>query len=179
MSFKKHALLAFLVGVIGVASAAASSGPLSSPSFTAPKDCPPAVMQQVSAALNRCDAKFLGGQFFGRSSRFMRYGGDTKALNGMLADLAACPGMILSIAFSTNFHQPADWTVSDSFGGTNFNFRVQVNVKSTRLRLEELVIPAVQGPPLAAAPGRAPAITNAVPSAASVGQEPAAKGREP
>ena len=153
MNFNQATLLAFLVGVIGVASAAAWSGPLTSPSFTAPRDCPPAVMQQVSAALNRRDATFLGGQFFGAFSHSMRYGGDSKALNGMLADLAACPGMILSIAFSTNFHQPADWTVADSHGGTNFIFRVQVNVKSTRLRLEELVIPAVQGPPLAAAPG--------------------------
>jgi hypothetical protein len=136
-------------------------------------------MQQVSAALHRRDAKFLGGQFFGAFNQSMRYGGDTKALNGMLADLAACPGMILSIAFSTNFHQPADWTVSDSFGGTNFNFRVEVNVKSTRLRLDELVIPAVQGPPITAEPGRASATTNAVPSAAPVGKEPARKGQEP
>lgn len=158
--------MALLAGAIGVVSVAAWSGPLSVPSFTAPKDCPPAVRQQVSAALNRRDAKFLGGQFFGAFSQSMRYGGDSKALNGMLADLAACPGMVLSIAFSTNFYQPADWMVSSSPGGTNFIFRVQVNVRSTQLRLEELVIPVVQGPPITAELWRAWATTNAVQPAA-------------
>lgn len=141
-------VLAWFVLMTGDISLRAWSGPLSTPSFSAPKDCPVVVMNQVSAALNRRDARFLGGRFFGFSQHWMRYGGDAKALNGMLADLAACPGMTLSVGFSTNFTEAADWAVSDSAGSTNFTFRVQVNLKSDRLHVGELVIPEVKGPPL-------------------------------
>lgn len=148
MSIRRKLCWACVVLVATVSGALAWSGPLSAPSFAAPTDCPPAVMNQVSAALNRRDAKFLGGRFFGAFSHFMRYGGDTKDLNGMLADLAACPGLRLSVGFATNFTEAADWTVSNSFSATNFIFRVQVNLRSDRLRLEELVIPEAKGPPL-------------------------------
>lgn len=140
--------VAWFVLLAGDISLRAWSGPLSAPSFSAPKDCPVVVMNQVSAALNRREARFLGGRFFGAFHHSMSYGGDAKALNGMLADLAACPGMSLSVGFSTNFTEAADWTVSDSAGSTNFIFRVQVNLKSDRLRLGELVLPEVKGPPL-------------------------------
>lgn len=180
MKFNQPAWLGLLMGVLGTAIAAAWSGPLSTPAFSAPKDCPREVMNQVSAALNRRDAKFLGGQFFGAYNHSMRYGGDTKALNAMLTDLAACPGMILSVGFSTRFNEPADWTVSDSHGGTNFVFRVQVNLKSERLKLDELVIPAMTGPPLTLVPGQRLPEADALPSFPPVPSiTPETKVREP
>ncbi len=180
MKLNQPVLLGLLMGVLGTASAAALSGPLSTPAFSAPKDCPKAVMDRVSAALNRRDALFLGGRFFGEFNHSMRYGGDTKALNAMLADLAACPGMILSVGFSTKFNEPAEWNVSNTHGGTNFVFRVQVNLKSERLKLDELVIPAMTGPPLTLVPGQPLPEADALPSIPPVRSiTPETKVREP
>lgn len=171
---------ALIVSALG---AFAWSGPLSVPTFTSPLNCPRAVTDQVSAALNRRDAAFVEGRFFGVQQNSMSYRGDTRALNGMLADLAACPGMLLTVGFTTNLAAGADWSVSSQFSPSNFRFRaavntssplltvafttnlaagadwsvgpqfsadnflfrVVVNTSSPRVKLPELVIPAVQG----------------------------------
>lgn len=126
-------------------SAFAWSGPLSAPAFTPPGYCPQAVFDQVSAALNRRDAKFVEGHFFGARENSMSYRGDTKALNGMLADLAVCQGMHLTMGFATNLTADADWLVSTRSSSSNFLFHVQVNTRSTRVKLAELAIPALRG----------------------------------
>ena len=149
---RKLAVCAALM--VSALSAFAWSGPLSAPAFSPPPNCPQAVFDQVSAALNRRDAKFVEGRFFGVHQNSMSYRGDTKALNGMLADLSACAGMSLSVGFVTNLTADADWSVSAHASPTNFLFHVQVNAGSSRVKLPELVIPSAQGPALAAASPR-------------------------
>lgn len=78
----------------------------------------------------------------------MRYKGDTKALNGMLTDLAKCPGVLLTIQFDNKFSDPGDWSVSSQPGSTQFIFQVMVNLKSERIKLDELRVPEMNGPPL-------------------------------
>lgn len=138
-------LVACAAWMVAGASAFAWSGPLSVPTFTSPTNCPQAVSDQGSAALNRRDAKFVEGRFFGFQQHSMIYRGDTKALNGMLADLAACPRMLLTVAFVTNLTADADWSVGSQLSPSNFLFRVAVNTSSARVKLPEMVMPAVQG----------------------------------
>jgi hypothetical protein len=123
---------------------------LSKPSFTAPHGCPRQVVNQVRAALDRPDCKFVGGQLASRSTH-LRYSGDIKALNGMLADLAKCPGVVLTIHFTSKFSEPGDWSVRSQKGYNQFIFQVLVNLQAERIKVEELRLPEVKGPPLKSA----------------------------
>jgi hypothetical protein len=151
----KIILLALVAVVCGTMPLLARSMALSKPSFTAPHGCPTQVVNQVSAALSRLDCKFVGGQLASRSTH-LRYDGDTKALNGMLSDLAKCPGVALTLQFTNNFVEPGDWSVGSvaRYQGT-FAFSVLANLKSERIKVGELRFPEVKGPslkPAAAAP---------------------------
>ena len=141
----KTILLTLLAVFSGTMPLLARGGALLTPSFTAPQGCPTEVMNQVRAAFNRSDCKFVGGHYVNRSTR-VRYSGDTKALNGMLADLAKSPGVVLTIQFTEKFSEPGDWSVSSQPGSNQFIFQVVVNLESERIKLDELRVPEMKGP---------------------------------
>jgi hypothetical protein len=141
----KIILLTLAVVFSGTMPLLARSSALAKPSFASPTSCPTQVVIQVSDALNRPDCKFIGGQLASRSTH-LRYSGDTKALNGMLADLAKCPGVVFTIQFTDNFIESGDWSVSSQPGSNQFIFQVLVNLQSERIKLDELRVPEMKGP---------------------------------
>ncbi len=136
----KIILLTLVAVFVGGMSLQARSGALLAPSFTAPSGCPPQAIEQVRAAFNRPDCKFVGGQYVNRSAH-VRYSGDTKALNGMLAALAKCPEVVLTFQFTKQANEAGDWSVSSEPGSKQFIFHVAVNLQSERIKREEVRIP--------------------------------------
>lgn len=127
------------------------AGDLKEPGVAFSQNYPDGARQQVMAALNRPDSKFLKGHFINWHTSLF-FAGETKALNLFLADLAKCVGVTLTVIFTSDpvAAEPCDWVVShDSM--TN-HFAVRVNLKSNRIKLEELSLPEVKGPPLPAKP---------------------------
>jgi hypothetical protein len=117
---------------------------------------PKAARTNVLAALRRTDSKYLDGRLL-NSFTSLSYAGDTKDLNSFLGGLARCPGVTLSIGFASEHLPPngGDWHVQHE-GYTN-RFRVWVNLKSSHLNLDELVLPEVNGPEILARPMTVPA----------------------
>ena len=125
------------------------AGELKEPGVAFSQSYPDAARQQVMAALNRTDCKFLKGRFINSFSSLF-YAGETKALNLFLADLAKCAGVTLTVLFTSDpvAVEPCDWVVThDSMAN---HFAVRVNLKSDRIKLAELSLPEVKGPPLPA-----------------------------
>jgi hypothetical protein len=117
-------------------------GKLDKPGVALPVGYP--ATQQVMAALNRKDATFVDGHFI-NSFTSLRYRGNWLAFNLFLEDLAACPGVSVSVRFK---HLPddVDWRVGHD--GLLNGFLVEINPASKRLDLERLVIPVTKGPTL-------------------------------
>lgn len=135
------ALLALATDAFGLA------GELEEPGVAFSQSYPDASRQQVMAALNRSDSKFLKGSFINWHTTLF-YAGETKALNLFLADLARCSGVTLHVIFTSDpiGGEACDWVVShDSM--TN-HFAVRVNLKSERIKLADLSLPEIKGPPL-------------------------------
>ncbi|HEX5176638.1 MAG TPA: hypothetical protein VFV83_06400 [Chthoniobacteraceae bacterium] len=143
----KSTLLTLLAVFSGTILGLARSGVVLAPSFAAPDGCPPQVMKQVRAALNRGDCKFVRGEYVNRSTH-LRYSGGTKALNEMLAELTKCPGVVLTIETAEKFNGPGDWSVSSQPGSNQFLFHVVVNLQSERIKREELRVPELKTVPL-------------------------------
>ena len=125
----------------------ALAGDLTEPGVALPKDFPEAARTNIMKALRRPDCKFLGGHFL-NSFTSLSYGGDTKALNFFLDSLAKCPGVTLSVSFVSEHlpHESCDWNVGHEAFRNRFD--VRVNLKSSRIKLEQLVIPEARGPNL-------------------------------
>lgn len=131
--------------------ALALAGELKEPGVAFSQGYPEAARQQVMAALNRSDSKFLKGRFV-NSFTSLFYAGETKALNLFLDDLAKCPGVTLHVSFTTDpiVGEQCDWLVSHDAHENRFS--VRVNLKSDRIKLPELYLPEVKGPALAVVP---------------------------
>ena len=132
--------------------ALALAGELKEPGVALPQDYPKAAQEQVRAALNRPDCKFLKGSFI-NSHTSLLYAGDTKALNQFFDALAKCPGVTLHISFvatDTIPGEPCDWHVSHDAHENSFHIRV--NLKSERIKLPDLYLPSAKGPALPTQP---------------------------
>ncbi|WP_442511099.1 hypothetical protein SH528x_002764 [Novipirellula sp. SH528] len=99
---------------------------------------------QVVAALKSDNCRFVDGQSNMRVST-LRFRGDTTAINVMLKRLADCPATTVAVSFKAMDH-PCDWQIDHSVRSNTFG--VIVNLKSARIRLEELIIPPAKGPEL-------------------------------
>ena len=126
------------------APAFAEAGSLDSPGVAFPGDYPKDAQDKVMAALARKDCKFFGGMFVNWFTT-LRYGGDTKALNLFLGDLAKCPGVTVHVGFK-KLDDDCDWRVSHD--ATDNRFKVEVNLNSKQVKLEDLYIPEAKGPVL-------------------------------
>lgn len=116
------------------APAAALRVELKTPSVAYRADYPREAVLVVQQALTRQDAKFLGGVGI-NSWTNLRYAGDTRALNRFLEDLAACPGVTVSVRFK-RLTEDADWLVGHS--GQENRFQVEINLNSERMRVDDL-----------------------------------------
>lgn len=117
----------------------ALSGTLDKPGVALPVGYP--ATQQVMAALNRKDATFVDGHFV-NSFTSLRYRGNWLAFNLFLEDLAACPGVSVSVRFK-QLPDDVDWRVGHD--GLSNGFLVEINPASKRLDLERLYIPVAKG----------------------------------
>jgi hypothetical protein len=117
---------------------------LDEPGFGFPDTFPAASRQKVSETLRRTDCKFLGGTSF-TAGTVLRYEGETVPLNLFLEDLAACPGITLSIRFNNPENANYDWTVEQD-GFQPERLCVRINWKSPRLKIENFVAPDWTGP---------------------------------
>lgn len=127
------------------------AGDLKEPGVAFSQNYPDGARQQVMAALNRPDCKFLKGNFINWHTSLF-YAGETKALNLLLADLAKCAGVTLTVLFTSDpvAAEPCDWVVSHD--SMRIHFAVRVNLKSDRIKLPDLTLPEVKGPPLPGQP---------------------------
>lgn len=141
--------------VANAANAFALAGDLTEAGVALPAGYPKAAQDQVMAALERPDCKFLKGHFINWHTSLL-YAGETKALNQFLDALAKCPGVTLYVSFTTDpvprDDGQCDWFVSHDAHANSFH--VRVNLKSERLKLPELRLPVVKGPALNAVVGR-------------------------
>lgn len=125
----------------------ALAGELKDPGLAFPKDFPESARTNLTAALTRPDCTFLGG-FFLNSFTSLKYRGETIPLNLFLEGLAKCPGVTLSIRFQTeSVPADCDWMLAHNADEPG-KFTVHINLKSTRINLEKLVIPEAKGPAL-------------------------------
>jgi hypothetical protein len=147
MPAMKTGILNLLVLLATALDAAAWSGPLSCPQYYAPKGCPVAVMNQVGAALNRKDCKFVSGRFFSLSASYS-YSGNTFALNSFLKGLSECPGVQLTIRKTKDYGGAGDWRVYTHLTEKRFMFLITVNLNSERIVAEGIRIPSLTGPEL-------------------------------
>lgn len=139
--------VAVVILLASVATTFALMGELKEPGVAHAQGYPQVAQEQVRAALTRPDCKFLGGRFL-NSHTSLLYAGDTKALNQFLDALAKCPGVTLHVSFVADPipGEPCDWHVSHMAHENRFH--VRVNLKSARVKLADLHLPEVKGPPL-------------------------------
>ena len=122
------------------------AGELAEPGLAFPEGFPESARTNIMAALRRSDCKFLSGGFINWITT-LNYGGDTAALNRFLEGLAACPGIQLSVRFSSESTMAGcDWMIASHSANAPYQLVVRVNLKSARIRLEELIIPESVGP---------------------------------
>jgi hypothetical protein len=148
-------LLALLIHCVAATPAFALFMELKEPDVALPASYPDDVRKQVSEALRRPDCKFLRG--FGLNSHTsLFYEGDTKALNQFLSALVKCPGTSLHVSFAAKpaADESCDWMVSHD-AMTN-GFHVIVSLKSARVKLEDLYLPDMKGPPAKRIPAGGP-----------------------
>lgn len=126
--------------------ALALAGTLRHPSISLAPTFPQEVRRQIMSALHHPDCKFIHGNYLNWFTT-LHFGGDTKALNGFLAELVKCPGVSLQISFNQDLPMAGDWTVQH--GGRNGAFTILINLKSKQISPAALEIPIVKGPPIA------------------------------
>ncbi|WP_035612093.1 hypothetical protein [Haloferula sp. BvORR071] len=125
----------------------ALAGDLSEPGIAFPSDFSKPAQLRIMEALKHPDCKFLGGRFV-NSFTSLNYAGETKALNLFMEQLAKCPGVVLAVRFKAEgFAEGCDWMIAHE-AGDPCKLTVHVNLKSSRVKLEDLVIPEVKGPPV-------------------------------
>src|SRR5688572_26534541 len=109
---KTKPILWALLLMLGVAGRAfGEMGEVKEPGFALPETFPAAARNGIMAALRRPDCRFVDGTFFNQNT-YLRYAGETRALNLMLEDLARTPGCTLSIRFQDNAtRSDYDWLV--------------------------------------------------------------------
>ena len=115
---------------------------LDRPSVAFAQGYPKESVEKVLAVLNRKDCTFVDGMGI-NSFTTIHYRSSTVALNQFLEELAACPGVTLSVSLK-KLPQEYDWRLSHEAHGNRFH--AQVNLNSKRLDLESLVIPELKGP---------------------------------
>ena len=109
-------------------------------------EIPESVRKQVETALKSKDCNFIDGNWFnGRIS--LRFAGDTSAVNEMLQQLASCPTVTLNVSFKA-LKDDCDWMIVNDMRRSHSKFDLIVNLKSKNIRLEDLLIPSLQGPDL-------------------------------
>lgn len=124
----------------------ALAGELSEPGLAMPTNVPPAFSTSLSSALTDAKVKYLGGDFVNGFTA-LRYGGETRALNGFLERLAKCPGIKLSVRFESYADDPPqDWLLTHDAWHDGYAVCVRINLKSRQLQLADLVLPEVAGP---------------------------------
>lgn len=143
----KPCLLGWFLALGLATRALGMAGELAEPGLAFPEGFPGRTRTNLMAALRCPDCKFLGGGFINWITT-LHYGGDTAALNRFLAGLAKCPGVRLSVRFGAESTLAGcDWMIASHSATDPFQFVVRVNLKSARLRLEDLIIPESVGPP--------------------------------
>ena len=141
----KTYLLFWILAVGLCAQAFGMAGELTQPGLAFPEGFPESARTNIMAALRRPDCKYLSGGFINWITT-LNYGGDTAALNRFLEGLAACPGIHLSVRFSSESTMAGcDWMIASHSANVPYQFVVRVNLKSARIRLEELIIPESVG----------------------------------
>jgi hypothetical protein len=137
--------------VVTSTNAFALAGELKEPGVSHAQGYPQAAQEQVRAALQRPDCKFLKGSFINWHTSLL-YAGETKSLNQFLDALAKCPGVTLHVSFVADPipGEPCDWVVAHDAHANRFH--VRVNLKSDRIKLPDLYLPEVKGPVLPATP---------------------------
>lgn len=122
----------------------AAAGKLTSPSLSLPSEFPLALRTNILAVLSNPEYKFAGGEFVNATTRLW-YGGETKALNRFLGELATCDGVILSISFVQDVGEDpeAGWRVQHSGNNPN-RFSIQISLNSKKIQLEDLEIPDIK-----------------------------------
>jgi hypothetical protein len=145
----KRSLACFFLCFGFVANALAGWRDLKEPGLGFPDSFPAAVQTQINAVLRRPDCKFLGGLSH-NSGTVLRFEGETVPLNLFLESLAACPGITLSMRFNNPENANYDWTVEQGDFDSNGpgGLCVRVNLKSPRIKIENLVVPDIKGPSL-------------------------------
>jgi hypothetical protein len=146
---KANTYVACVLLVFGLATRAfALAGDLTEPSLAFPSDFPESARTNIMAALRQPDCRFLGGHFVNWITS-LNYGGDTKALNLFLEGLAKCPGIRLSVRFSSESSMMGcDWMIASHSSHEPYKIVVRVNLKSGQIKLEDLMIPDSGGPTL-------------------------------
>jgi hypothetical protein len=102
----------------------------------------PETQAALEKALRRPDAKYLQGHWLNRWSS-LQYGGDTTALNLMIADLAQCPGLSVAVTFQ-KLNNEASWMIGQD--GNEPRVQVTVNLSSPQVDPERISLPAWSGP---------------------------------
>ena len=128
-----------------VAHVLAAMRELTEPGLGFPDSFPAPARAKVEAVLQRPDCKFLGG-FWLNSFTSLRYEGETVPLNLFLESLAECPGITLSIRFDNHSMKAnCDWVVTQEPGDPT-RLCVRINLNSSRVKLEDLVVPEMKAP---------------------------------
>ena len=117
---------------------------LTEPTVAFPQGFPDSAKTNIFARLRRADCKFLGGSAL-NSSTSLRYSGDTIPLNLFMEGLATCPGLTLSVRFYEGPDDSSDWHVTH-IAHQPTQFVVRINLKSSRIKLDKLVIPDIKAP---------------------------------
>jgi hypothetical protein len=140
----------FLVFALTTRALALASFDLKEPQLAFPAGFPESDRTNIMASLSRPDCKFVGGSFI-NSFTSLKYSGDTLALNLFLEGLVKRPGVVLAVRFHTDrTSDDCDWFVSHDAHKPR-EFSVHLNMKSSQIKLDDLVIPDSKGPPLAGA----------------------------
>ena len=102
----------------------------------------PGTQAALKEVLRRPDAKYLQGHSVNWWSS-LQYGGDTTALNLMIADLARCPGLAVAVSFQ-KLDNDASWMIGQDSNAPKV--QVIVNLSSPQIDLERISLPAWSGP---------------------------------
>jgi len=140
------ALIAIALSVMTARRAFAIVIALRSANVSSSADYPASAEQQVQAALQRKDCKFLRGIWInGRTT--IHYAGNAASLNGLVGDLVKCPGVTVSLRFR-KLNEQGDWLLLHDARRRANSFEIQINLNSKRIDLENLVLPTTKGPEL-------------------------------
>ena len=157
MNMRTKLIVACLFICFGLAGhALAAMDEIKEPELSFPDSFPAAARVKVMAALNQPDCKFLGGMWLNGFTS-LRYKGETMPLNLLLKSLAECAGITLTIRFQefsddVGFdwlvsQEPAEWLKGHD-KVRSVSVCVDVNLKSSRIKMWKLHMPDYKGPNL-------------------------------